>query len=171
MTALPATILVTDTSILINFLKIDRADLLRDLSCQFIVTDHAAGEITDFYAEQAERFQSALASGCVHTCTVNDEAALDLFGRLTETTRLGVGESATIAHAIAIGASIALDDRRAIREAQRLSDKLAIVQTVDLVTQMIREDLITLDEADAIKDNWEANHRFRIPISTFADLI
>ena len=110
---IPDAILVTDTSVLVNFLRIDRMELLGALPCRFIVTDHAAGELTDFYPEQVERYQAAVAAGHVEDCTVKDEAALDIFGRLTGTTRLGVGESATIAHAMVTGAGVAIDDRRA----------------------------------------------------------
>ena len=52
MPAPPPILLVTDTSVLVNFLRIDRMDLIRDLSPRFLVTDHAAGEITDVYLDQ-----------------------------------------------------------------------------------------------------------------------
>lgn len=168
---LPDAILVTDTSVLVNFLRIDRMELLRDLPCRFVVTDHAAGELTDFYPEQVERFNAALAAGYVEACTVTDEAALDIFGRLTGTTRLGVGESATIAHAMVTGAGVAIDDRRAINEARRIAEGLVIVRTADLMVRMIQEAMLTVEEADAIKDDWAANHRFRIPVASFAEMM
>lgn len=168
---LPDAILVTDTSVLVNFLRIDRMELLGALPCRFIVTDHAAGELTDFYPEQVERYQAALAAGHVEACTVTDEASLDIFGQLTGTTRLGVGESATIAHAMVTGAGVAIDDRRAINEAQRIADGLVIVRTADLMVRMIEHALITVAQADTIKDDWAANHRFRIPIASFADIM
>lgn len=168
---LPDAILVTDTSVLVNFLRIDRMELLRDLPCRFVVTDHASGELTDFYPEQVERFNVALAAGYVEACTVTDEAALDIFGRLTGTTRLGVGESATIAHAMVTGAGVAIDDRRAINEARRIAEGLVIVRTADLMVRMIQEAMLTVEEADAIKDDWAANHRFRIPVASFAEMM
>lgn len=168
---LPDAILVTDTSVLVNFLRIDRMELLRDLPCRFVVTDHASGELTDFYPEQVERFNAALAAGYVEACTVTDEASLDIFGRLTGTTRLGVGESATIAHAMVTGAGVAIDDRRAINEARRIAEGLVIVRTADLMVRMIQEAMLTVEEADAIKDDWAANHRFRIPVASFAEMM
>lgn len=104
----PPVLLVTDTSVLVNFLRIDRMDLIRDVSPRFIVTDHAAKEISDVYAEQLARFEAALAEGCCEVCRVENEAALELFGQLTDTSRLGIGESATIAHALSIGAGLAI---------------------------------------------------------------
>lgn len=168
---LPDAILVTDTSVLVNFLRIDRMELLGGLPCRFLVTDHAASELTDFYPEQVERYEAALAIGHVEACVVTDEAALDIFGRLTGTTRLGIGESATIAHAWVTGAGVAIDDRRAINEAQRLAEGLVIVRTADLMVRMIQRAMLTIEEADAIKDDWAANHRFRIPVASFAEMM
>lgn len=165
----PPVLLVTDTSVLVNFLRIDRMDLIRDVSLQVIVTDHAAKEISEVYVEQLARFEAALAAGCCEVCRVVDEAALELFGQLTGTSRLGIGESATIAHALSIGAGVAIDDRRAVNEARRISDQLVIVGTEHLTVQMIREGLLGVAEADAIKDDWANNHRFRLRIGTFGD--
>lgn len=167
----PNVILVTDTSVLVNFLRIDRMDLLHALSHDFLVTEHAAAEVTELYADQLSRFEAALASGCFQICRVESDEALDLFGQLTGTSRLGVGESATIAHALSIGAGIAIDDRRAINEARRVSHDLTIVGTVDLAVEMIRQGLLTRDEADAIKDDWAKNHRFRVKFGSFAELL
>ena len=171
MTAFPDVLLVTDTCVLVNFLRIDRMDLLRDLSCRFMVTDHAAGELTDFYPDQVARYETALAADCIEACAVTDEAALDIFGRLAGTTRLGIGESATIAHAMVTGAGVAIDDRRPINEARRIADGLVILRTADLVTRMIVEGLLSVAEADAILEDWAANHRFRLPIASFAELL
>ncbi len=168
---LPDAILVTDTSVLVNFLRIDRMELLGGLPCRLLVTDHAASELTDFYPEQVERYEAALAIGHIEACTVTDETALDIFGRLTGTTRLGIGESATIAHAMVTGAGVAIDDRRAINEAQRLAEGLVIVRTADLMVRMIQRAMLTIEEADAIKDDWAANHRFRIPVASFAGMM
>lgn len=44
-----------------------------------------------------------LAAECCEVCRVEGEAALGTFGRLTGTQRLGIGESATIAHALSMG--------------------------------------------------------------------
>lgn len=171
MTTSPPVILVTDTSVLVNFLRVDRMDLIRAVSPRFLVTEHAATEITEVYGEQVARFDAALAAGCFEICRVEAEAALDLFGHLTATTRLGVGESATIAHALAIGAGVAIDDRRARNEALRISSELSILSTADLVVLMIREHLLTVGQADKVKYDWAENHRFRLKISSFADLL
>ncbi len=166
----PPVVLVTDTSVLVNFLRIDRMDLIRNLSPQFLVTDHAVGEITEVYGDQLARFEAAIAAGCCEVCRVESDAALEMFGQLTGTQRLGIGESATIAHAVSIGAGVALDDRRAANEARRMSDGLVVLGTVDLTRQMIVEGLLSVEAADAMKDDWATNHRFRLKIGSFRDL-
>ena len=45
--ASPSTVFVTDASLLVNFLRIDRMDLIAGHSHAFIVTDHVAGEVSD----------------------------------------------------------------------------------------------------------------------------
>lgn len=170
MSVPPPIVLVTDTSVLVNFLRIDRMDLIRDLSMRFIVTDHAASEISDVYGEQFARFEAAIATRCCEVCRVESDAALEMFGRLTGTHRLGIGESATIAHALSIGAGLALDDKRAANEARRIDERLVILGTADLTVQMIREGLLSVWEADAIKDDWATNHRFRLKITSFKEL-
>ena len=52
-------ILVSDASVLINFLRIDRMDSIAAVSCEFMVTDHVADEISEVYPEQQVRYQAA----------------------------------------------------------------------------------------------------------------
>lgn len=153
MTEPSLAVLVIDTSVLVNFLQIDRMDLIRDLSSRFLVTDHAAGEISDAYGEQRARFDAALAAECCEVCRVESDAALEIFGRLTGIRRLGIGESATIAHALSIGAGVALDDRRAANAARRIDERLVILKTERLMVQMIHEGLLSVATADAIKED------------------
>ena len=44
-------IALADTSVLINFLRIDRMDLIEAHPASFIATDHVAAEIADAYPE------------------------------------------------------------------------------------------------------------------------
>ena len=57
-------IVVTDTSVLVNFLCIDRMDLIAWHSHRFVITDHVteAEEITEHYPEQQARLKAALAT-------------------------------------------------------------------------------------------------------------
>ena len=66
--------------------------------------------------------------------------------------------------------ALAIDDRRATLEAAARSD-LEIVRTQDLIASMIKQNLLSIAEADAIKGEWEQRHRFRLTISSFAELL
>jgi hypothetical protein len=81
-------VVVTDTSVLVNFLCIDRMDLIARHPHRFVITDHVADEITDHYPEQKARLAAALAAGIVQQVSVTGDDALDLF-KLIETNRLG----------------------------------------------------------------------------------
>ena len=53
-------IIVADTSVLINFLRIDRMDLIGAHPASFITTDNVAAEIVDIYPHQQARYAAAL---------------------------------------------------------------------------------------------------------------
>lgn len=162
---------MTDTSVLINFLVIDRTDLLAGLSSSFAITDHVVTEIADHYPEQQVRLREALEARVMEQCTVTGEEALSLFGTLQGTHRLGSGESSAIAYAATHGFSLAIDDRRAARQARAVSSDLVVFSTQDLVVSMIGENLLDIAEADTIKTAWAEHHRFRLKIGSFSELI
>ena len=90
--------IVLDSSVLINFLRIGRVDLLTGLPLRFVVTTHVAAEISDGFPKQREQFEAALATGAVEQHDVVEAAAIGHFGRLWATGRLGAGECAAIAY-------------------------------------------------------------------------
>ncbi len=67
-------IIVTDTSVLINFLRIDRTDLTASHSHDFLATDHATAEISDRYPDQQQRFAEALDAGIISETRVTMHA-------------------------------------------------------------------------------------------------
>ena len=89
----PATI-VMDASVLMNFLRIDRMDLIAGHSHDFVVTDHVAVEISDRYPEQQQRFSEATDQGAVSQTSITRPEELSLFGSLAGSGRLGAGECA-----------------------------------------------------------------------------
>ena len=112
-------IVVADTSVLINFLRIDRMDLIGRHPKRFLATDHVGAEITSSYPEQQERYQAAVASGLLDTCSVVDPEEVALFLKLGPGQQLGAGECSAIAVAIRRRYPIAIDDNRAIKRAIR----------------------------------------------------
>ena len=106
-----AAIIVADTSVLINFLNIDRMDLLGHYPRRFLATDHVRIEIED--SEQHLRYDAAVVATYLDICTVTDPDEVELFMRLEPGKRLGAGECSAIAVALSRNLAIAIDDNRA----------------------------------------------------------
>ena len=164
-------IIVTDASVLINFLRVDRTDLLAGHSHAFLATDHVAAEITDRYPDQQQRFAAAVAAGAISETRVTTPEEIRLFGSLFAAGRLGAGECSAIALAIHRRYILAIDDRLATTHARRADATLRILATQDLVVSMIREGLLDVAEADRIKQEWATRHRFRLIVDSFRELI
>src|ERR1700722_17236843 len=143
-----STIVVADTSVLINFLRIDRMDLIGHHPQRFLATDHVEAEITSDYPDQRMRYQAAVVSGQLDTCSVVDPDEVALVLRLRPGERLGAGECSAIAIAINRKYPIAIDDNRAVRRAIRdVGAKLEVVKTVDIMVTLIRTGVLNADAA------------------------
>jgi len=168
-------IVVTDTSVLINFLKVDRMDLVGRYPGRLLATDHVESELADDYPEQKARYEAAVAAKLLDTCSVTDPAEVALFLRLGPGLRLGAGECSAIAVAVSRGYAIAIDDNRAIkavlREAELAGTKLIVLRTQDIMVALIRASALTVNEADQVKAEWEQHHRFRLKARSFRDLL
>ena len=168
-------IIVADTSVLINFLRIDRMDLIGAHPASFITTDNVAAEIVDIYPHQQARYAAALTAAHIGEQRIDDPAELELFLRLAAHERLGAGERSAIAVALNRKCALAIDDSRAIQkaiiEAGITGSSLVIVRTQDIVVELIRQSVISIQAADAILADWASNHRFRLKIASFEDLL
>ncbi|MCI0525811.1 MAG: hypothetical protein L0Y75_11155 [Acidobacteria bacterium] len=168
-------IVVADTSVLINFLRIDRMDLIGAHPASVIATDHVAAEIADTYPDQQARYAAALSAAQISEERIDDPAELELFLRLAAHGRLGAGERSAIAVALNRKCALAIDDSRAIQagiaEAGVAGSPLSIVRTQDIVVELIRKGAISIRAADAILVDWAANHRFKLKIASFQDLL
>ena len=164
-------VIIADTNILINFLRIDRLDLFADYSHQFFITEHVKQEITDHYEVQRQRVQNAIESGTITEKPVNTLEELQLFRTLMKTGRIGSGECSAIACAICGSYKLAIDDKRAIKEARKISSALKILGTQELIVSMLSEQLLDINEADEIKASWENEHRFKLKIPSFKDIL
>lgn len=168
-------IVVADTSVLINFLRIDRMDLIAAHPASFIATDHVAAEIADTYPEQQTRYAAALNAAQITEQRIDDPAELEMFLRLAAKGRLGAGERAAIAVALNRDCALAIDDSRAItralQEATLGENVLSILRTQDIVVELIRKGVASVEAADAIHVDWATNHRFKLNIASFQDLL
>ncbi len=161
--------LVLDASVLINFLTIDRIDLLQHLpGHRFVITAYVAGELT--CPSQASRLESAIQIGAIQLLPTGSHQELATFAQLTAI--LGIGESAAVAAAQHRAMAVALEDPAARRAAESLVGKHNNRCTADLMVSGIQASLITVAQADTIKADWEANHRFALPqFKSFGDLL
>jgi len=165
------TVVITDTSVLINFLVLDRAELLARLPTHcFVVTNHVRAEITQHYPEQLQRLEQAFAAGILEEITVSDLAEVQTFAGLTAK-GLGVGECSAIAVALHRQFTLAIDDRQAIKKIAALGYQIAVLTTENVVVLLIQQQILTIDEADAMKLDWEQNHRFRLMFASFRDRV
>ena len=84
---------------------------------------------------------------------------------------MGTGECAAIACAIANNYAIAIDDRAAANQARRMRADLIVLGSQDIMVHLIQSGEIDVADADEIKNLWETQHRFRLPIATFGDVL
>jgi hypothetical protein len=160
---------ILDTSVLVNFLAIDRIDLLATHpQFRFLITAHVQGEVT--HVIQAARLAAALQNGQLSLLPPGTHAELATFAKLTTT--LGIGESAAIAAAVHRSMRVAVEDRAARRTAETLVGSANVLTTSDLMVSIIQYAILTVAQADTIKLDWETNHRFALPhFQSFAQLL
>ncbi len=160
-----------DASVLINFLKINRIDLLEKCSRSFYITDHVQDEITTHYADQRTRMESALHQNVLQKANVQTPHEFAIFAELSKEGLLGTGECAAIAVASHRQYHLAIDDNQAIKKASGLLPPHSILRTQDLVSLMIQEQLLEIDAADALIQEWATQHRFKLKIKSFKEMV
>jgi hypothetical protein len=171
MSAVKKKILITDTSVLINFLNIDRIDLLASFPGIFLITEHVVDEITTDFPDQRTRLNTAIENRTLTVVSVNSESELTLYNELMRDGRLGAGECSAIAYAINANCSLVIDDVRASKQAIKQDTKLEILQTQDIIVKLIIERVINVEEADSIKSEWQTKYRFAFKFKSFLEII
>ena len=164
--------IVTDTCVVICFLKIRRGvELIASCSHDFIITDYVRNEITPKHKQQQKRLKAAIEQGVFRQVSINSKKERTIFERLTRFRYLGEGEGSAIAHAACNnGYIVATDDREAVAAGRK--DGIKVITTVDLVVEMIRQGLLDVPAADAIKDEWEQHNDLVCRrMKSFADIV
>ncbi|MEX0714751.1 MAG: hypothetical protein WD278_20615 [Pirellulales bacterium] len=163
---------ILDTSVLLNFLKADRLDLItQHPRHRFYVTDHVRAEITQHYPDQLAKLEAALSAGELDEIQVTDPAEVQAFSQLNASKRLGAGECSAIAVAANRRLPLAIDDKRARKEARTCSPKMVLLSTEGLMVSLIHEGVVDVAAADSIKLEWEQKHRFKLNFGSFAERI
>lgn len=157
--------IVADTSVLINFLCINRMDLIGRHPDQVVVTDDVTLEIV--VRQQRARFRAAVSERHLRVHRLAGDMELDLFLRLSENGSLGPGERSAIAAALTQDWRLAMDDKRATRCAHQFADRLgrsiSVVGTLGLVAELVKLGLLDAQTANAMRVEWANHHRFRTP--------
>lgn len=139
--------IVLDTSVLLNFLRVGRLDLLIGLSkYEFLVTNHVRREVTD--PAHAGMLHGALQGSGLREVGVEEPEELEAFGRLTALRVLGIGECAALALAVHRGLPIAIDDKTARQKAVELYGFVRFAGTAELLVATIRDGLIDVGDAE-----------------------
>jgi predicted nucleic acid-binding protein len=162
-------LVVLDTSVLLNFLRVGRLDLLVELpGHEFLVTDHVRGEVTDHASSQL--LVAALAEKRLREERVDAPDEVAAFGQLTAVRTLGVGECAALAVAVCRRLRIAIDDKAARKKATAMFGFERFVGTADLVVSAIQSGIVDVVAADHMKLRWQTELRFHLTINSFRDL-
>jgi predicted nucleic acid-binding protein len=157
-----------DASVLINFLRVERLDLLGALpGFAFTLPDQVAQEIT--YPEQTRALNEALETGLLRVESSTDPGEIANYAELRRV--MGRGEAACLAMAETRGWDIAADEGGRFR---RLAEERLgggrILNTAGILVLAIRAGLLSVEEADEIKARLE-ECRFRMAFASFRDVL
>jgi predicted nucleic acid-binding protein len=150
-----------DACYLINFLAVDRVDLLaRRTDYRIHLPLEVDAEIQR--PEQRSRLLAAIDDGQLHLVELIEIPELTEFTALLREL-IGKGEAACLAIAVARGWTVASDERRRFGRLarERLPDR-PLITTRATVIEAVGLGHLTVDEAFAIQDALAAEHHFRM---------
>ncbi|RME29704.1 MAG: hypothetical protein D6800_02425 [Candidatus Zixiibacteriota bacterium] len=162
-------VVIADTSFLLNFINVDRVDILGALDqFDFWIPREVAIEIRE--PIQVARLDAAHEIRILRTIDVAGVRELEKFAVYRK--RFGLGESACLASASENGYIVALDDKKARKIAQAEFGVDRILTTPGALLLAIRRGVMTVAEADSIKDELLQTYRFKMKdVASFSDLL
>lgn len=160
--------IVLDTSVLLNFIRIDRTNLLQPLAVPLLVAEDVRDEVTR--PDQRNVLEAAISAGLLHVESISDRVEVALFADLARIGRFGPGERAVMAVALTRGMAAGLQERLAAAEMRRRDKAARVITTEDIVLRAIKAGGITVSDADSLLVEWRTNHRFASRIKTFEGL-
>jgi len=161
-------LVVADSSFLINFLVLDRTDLLGRLTkFHFHIVNHVRAEIR--YGDQRARLQAAVEGGIVTEVEITEPSEILLYDELRQF--LGDGESASLAVAISRRWVIAADEKGRFRRELfgRLGENY-LLDTAGALVTAIKTGVITMEQAEALRAQLREN-RFEMDPRPFDELL
>jgi len=161
-------LVVADTSFLVNFLVLDRMDILQGLRAYaFHVPNHVVAEVE--YEEQRERLKAAIAEGTLTELEITDPVEIALYAELRRF--LGDGEAACLAVAATRRWVMATDEKRRLRREifERLGEEY-LLNTPGAIVAALRAGILTVPEAEEICQEL-TQHRFTMDVPPFEELL
>jgi predicted nucleic acid-binding protein len=159
---------VADSSFLINFLVLDRVDVLGGLpQFRFHVLNHVCAEIR--YEDQRGRLQAATEGGIVTEIEITDPGEILLYDELRRF--LGDGESASLAVAVSRHWVIAADEKGRFRRElfARLGED-CLLDTAGALVTAISAGVISVAQAEVLRSRLREN-RFEMDPRPFDELM
>lgn len=157
-----------DACVLINFLSIDRIEILHeDVSrYRFVVPDAANAEVTR--QAQRDRLDAAYREHIVYRAGAESIEELIEFSELTRF--MGRGEAACLALAKCRGWMLASDEGKPFRRmAVESIGEHRLIGTADIFDAAIENKRMTVSEADDLKASLEDTYHFKMPFKSFAE--
>ncbi len=164
----PRIIVVTDANVLINFLHMQRLDILGSLpGYRFVVPEHVVREI--LRPEQGSMLAQAFDDGTLDRMSIKDLEAMTLFADLVHI--MGRGEASCIALAATNGWFVACDERGLVRRVtnEKLGEGRQL-NTAGILVLAIRAGLLSIEEADRLKGIL-SRHRFKLKFKSFREVV
>lgn len=161
-------LVVADSSFLINFLVLDRMDILGALAqFRLHVPNHVRAEVR--YDDQRTRFQAAVEGGIVTEMEITEPSEILLYDELRQF--LGDGESASLAVAVSRRWVIAADEKGRFRRELfgRLGENY-LLDTAGALVTAIKAGVISVEQAEGLRAQLRAN-RFEMDPRPFDELL
>lgn len=161
-------LVVADSSFLINFLVLDRMDILGELAqFRLHVLNHVRAEIR--YENQRARLQAAVESGIMTEIEITDPSEILMYAEFRQF--LGDGESASLAVAVSRRWVIAADEKGRFRRELfgRLGENY-LLDTAGALVTAIKAGAISVELAEALRAQLRGN-RFDMDPRPFDEMI
>lgn len=151
---------VLDTTVLSNFALTDDLDLLEEIPAQFVTVEAVETELQRGVDDGYTYLNRAI--GAVEVINVEREPGTDL-------TDLDRGERYAIQAARERGGTVVTDDKLARDRAHELN--VPLTGSVGLMIRLIRDSVLTEDEADEIHNQWVFEGRFRSHVMSISEAL
>ena len=156
-----------DTSVLINFLILNRVEIPANLpGYRFVVLD--AVELEVLRPQQQATLAAAFEQRLLDRVGAATPQELEIFAEHRK--RMGLGEAACLAAAEARGWMLASDERRVFRRIarERIGDS-RILTTPGILVEAVSGGVISVEDLRGVTEELERN-RFRVPPGAFEGL-